>query len=120
MACRFTPSPRGRLPDGVATGAATPNDCQLCVTETCWNAVLVAVDWIDAALNAIDEFEAQTLAQLFFPKNVRVSRAGSSSTRSLSSSVKVSSLRIVVTSSRCAEICEMCGSHRSGATVTAP
>ena len=81
-----------------------------------WPAKLFACEKWLPALKAIDELVALMAAQLLFP-NQRVSRAGSSSTVSVSRSVKVSSLRMVVTPSRAAQVCgrrPLDTAHRDG------
>ena len=66
-----------------------------------WLVGLFALENTEAALSAIDEFVATTLAQLLLKNSV--SRAGSSSADSVSSSENVSVVRIVVTPFPCAE-----------------
>ena len=63
------------------------------VTVMVCTAALFATEYRDAALKAMDELLATIEAQLVLPK-VSVSRVGSSSVRSVSSSAKVSSLRM--------------------------
>ena len=64
-------------------------------TLIAWNAALFALEKCEPAMKARDELDAWTRAQLVLPKTKRVSRAGRSSTRSLSRSAKVSSLRMM-------------------------